>query len=168
MSTCLERLTDLLREQDIAVEIQQHRSSYTAAETAAALHEKGRFVAKVFMAVADEKPVMLVMPADARVDLDRARAVVGARTFRGARESEFRDLFPDCEVGAMPPFGNLYQVPVYLDARLAQKPYLIFPAGQHRVSLKLPMADYVRLAAPTVADFAAEPQLEHTVFHRVQ
>jgi Ala-tRNA(Pro) deacylase len=160
MSTCLERLTDLLRERGIPVEIQQHRLAYTAQETAAALQEKGRFVAKVFMALADDRPVMFVLPANARVDLDRARAVVGARSLRSARETEFRQLFPDCEVGAMPPFGNFYDVPVFLEADLAHKPYLVFPAGQHEVSMKLAMADYLRLVEPTVVSFEVEPAPE--------
>jgi Ala-tRNA(Pro) deacylase len=160
MITCLERLTDLLRERNINIEIQWHRLGFTAQEKAAALSEKGRYVAKVFIAMADGEPVMFVLPASETVDLECARALLGAVSLRAARESEFAGLFPDCEVGAMPPFGNLYGLPVYLEASLAARPYLVFTAGYHRAAMKIPMADYVRVVSPIVAGFAHGELLE--------
>jgi Ala-tRNA(Pro) deacylase len=72
---------------------------------------------------------------------------------RREREEEFKYLFPDCDVGAMPPFGNLYNVPVYLDRSLAEEPYMVFQAGSHHDTMRIAMADYLRLASPTVGDF---------------
>jgi Ala-tRNA(Pro) deacylase len=120
---------------------------------AAAVHEKGAFVAKVFIAWADGELAMFVLPAYSRVDLSRAKELLGCEMVRRALEAEFSRVFPDCEVGAMPPFGNLYDLPVYLERTLASQPYLVFSAGTHTDTVRMAMADYVRLAAPIVADF---------------
>lgn len=159
MEKCLERLKFLLSENGIKYETQHHQEVYTTQEVAAELKEKGRHVAKVFIALADGKVTMLVLPAFGRVDFDRAKELLGAKFVRRAQEDEFKHVFPDCEVGAMPPFGNLYNVPVYLDRSLASMPYLVFQAGSHRDSMKIAMSDYLRAASPVVGDFIqrAEP-----------
>jgi Ala-tRNA(Pro) deacylase len=123
-------------------------------EVAASLHEKGEHVAKVFIAAVDDRPVMLVLPAPALVDLDRVRVMHNATEARRAREYEFAQLFADCDVGAMPPFGHFYQVPVYLDRSLADAPYIVFQAGSHHTTMKIAMSDYRRLANPQVGEFA--------------
>ena len=155
METCLARLEQYLTENRVYYEVQEHRQAFTIQEVAAALHEKGLHVAKVFMAWADGQLIMLVLPAPARVDLDRVRDMLGATEVRRAREAEFARLFPDCDVGAMPPLGNLYDVPVYLDDALADQSTLVFQAGSHRTTLKIAMSDYWRLARPKDGRFCA-------------
>jgi Ala-tRNA(Pro) deacylase len=154
METCLDRLEQYLTENRVYYEVQEHRQAFTIQEVAAALHEKGLHVAKVFIAWADGQLIMLVLPAPARVDLDRVRDMLNATEVRRAREAEFAQLFPDCDVGAMPPLGNLYDVPVYLDSALAEQATLVFQAGSHRTTLKIAMSDYWRLVKPAVGDFA--------------
>jgi Ala-tRNA(Pro) deacylase len=158
MEACVDRLKQYLTDQHVYFEVQEHRQVYTMQEVAASLHEKGEHVAKVFIATVDGKPVMLVLPAPAQVDLDKVRALLKAKEARRAREYEFAQLFADCDVGAMPPFGNIYQVPVYIDRSLVDEPYIVFQAGTHHTTMKIAMSDYQRLINPTVSDFT----LHHT------
>ena len=156
MTNCMDRLQAYLAQNGVHGELEPHYTTYTALGLAAATHEKGKDVAKVFMALADGELVMFVLPAYARVDLGLAKDVLGCWALRAAREEEFSTVFPDCEVGAMPPFGNLYQVPVYLDGALARRAHLVFPVGTHQHALRLATSDYLRLVAPTLADFIVE------------
>lgn len=140
----------------VAFEVSHHPPRYTAQEVAQVEHIPGRLVAKVVMVVADGGPVMAVVPATARVSLPLLRDVLGAREVRLAQESEFDHVFPDCEVGAMPPLGNLYGVPVYGDAALTKAPVIFFNAGTHEDVISISYADFARLVHPRVATFAAE------------
>jgi Ala-tRNA(Pro) deacylase len=158
MEACVDRLKQYLTDQHVYFEVQEHRQVYTMQEVAASLHEKGEHVAKVFIATVDGKPVMLVLPAPAQVDLDKVRALLKAKEARRAREFEFAQIFADCDVGAMPPFGNIYQVPVYLDRTLVDEPHIVFQAGTHHTTMKIAMTDYQRLAGPIIGDFS----LHHT------
>ena len=155
--TCRERLEQYFRENGVRYELAAHPEVYTAQEVAAVQHVPGRLVAKVVMAMVDGRPVALVLPAPNRVDFARVKAALGAREARLAREQEFAHVFPDCEVGAMPPFGNLYNVPVVVDRQLTEDPYIVFNAGTHRETMKIAYADFERLAAPQVADFSIRP-----------
>ena len=150
----LERLEAYLREHGVRYEVTPHAEAYTAQEVAATEHVPGRQFAKVVIAEADGKHVMLVLPASARVDLVRLRAALGAKVARLAREEEFAAWFPDCEAGAMPPFGNLYDIPVYLDRSLADQPRLVFNACSHRETVAISGEDYRRLASPAMIEFA--------------
>ncbi|MDR7523296.1 MAG: YbaK/EbsC family protein [Armatimonadota bacterium] len=148
-----ERLEAYLREQGVRYEVTPHPEAYTAQEVAAAEHVPGRQFAKVVIADVDGQQVMLVLPAAARVDLVRLRVALGAKVARLAREEEFAARFPDCETGAMPPFGNLYGIPVYMDRSLQEQPRVVFNACSHRETIALATADYVRLAGPKVIEF---------------
>jgi Ala-tRNA(Pro) deacylase len=97
---------------------------------------------------------LLVLPASLHVDLARLTAALGAKAIRLAHESEFVDTFPDCEVGAMPPFGNLYDLPVYVDRSLTTNEIVVFPAGTHTESMSVRFADYARLVEPVIVEFA--------------
>jgi Ala-tRNA(Pro) deacylase len=163
MEACVDRLKQYLTDQHVYFEVQEHRQVYTMQEVAASLHEKGEHVAKVFVATVDGKPVMLVLPAPMQVDLDKVRALLKAKEARRAREFEFAQLFADCDVGAMPPFGHFYQVPVYIDRSLVDEPYIIFQAGTHHTTMKIAMTDYQRLANPTVGDFTLRHAHESVV-----
>jgi Ala-tRNA(Pro) deacylase len=99
---------------------------------------------------------MLALPAPHRADLNKAAVALGAREVRLAHEEEFAAAFPDCEVGAMPPFGNLYDLPVYVDNALAEDETIIFSAGTHTDTISMKYADFERLVKPTVAAFARQ------------
>ncbi len=151
---CRERMEQYLRENGVGFEVMTHRQAFTMQEVAAALHVPGRQVAKVVMVKADQETVMLVLPAPYRLDLTQVRALLGARRISLAQEEQFADLFPDCETGAMPPFGNLYQVPVYVDQSLAEEANMVFRIGTHRETIKIAYSDYARLVQPKVGEFA--------------
>jgi Ala-tRNA(Pro) deacylase len=151
---CKERLETYLRDEGVPFEVQHHPVAYTAQQVAASEHIPGKLLAKTVMVIADGKMVMLALPAPYRVDLESAAAVLGAKEVRLAHEAEFGAAFPDCEVGAMPPFGNLYGVPVYVDRALAEDETIVFRAGTHTDTMRLKCADCARLVRPTVAEFA--------------
>lgn len=153
---CKERLADFFRANAVPYQLMSHATAYTAQEVAAAQHVSGKQVAKVVIARADEeRNVMLVLPASEHVDLEALRAHLGSKSLRLAREEEFGGIFPDCDLGAMPPFGHLYGLPVYVDADLAKHAEIVFQAGTHRDTVKMAFADLVRLAKPVVASFAS-------------
>ncbi|HJZ47227.1 MAG TPA: YbaK/EbsC family protein [Roseiflexaceae bacterium] len=152
--TCKDRLETYLRDNQVAFETQHHRTAFTAQALAESEHIPGRMVAKVVMIVADGELVMLALPATNRVDVAQVAAMLDAREVRLADEAEFTAAFPDCEIGAMPPFGNLYGVPVYIDQILAEDETIYFQAGTHTDTISLKYADFARLVEPTVADFA--------------
>lgn len=152
---CAEKVRAHLLEQGIAYEITEHREAFTAQETAAALHEPGAHVAKAVMLMAEGELVMAVLAAPDHVSLSRARTALGGKEVRLATEEEFGAAFPDCDLGAAPPFGNVYGVPTYLDRRLLEAETLLFAAGSHRHSMRLTLADYLQAARPTEADLAA-------------
>jgi Ala-tRNA(Pro) deacylase len=156
---CKERLEAYLREKRVPFEVRHHPRAVTAQEVAASEHVPGKMLAKTVMVLADGEMVMLALPAPYRVDVEKARPVLGAREIRLAQEEEFEGTFPDCEVGAMPPFGNLYDLPVYVEETLAEDETIVFRAGTHTDTMSVTYADFDRLVEPTVAKFARrEPE----------
>lgn len=151
---CFERLQAYLRENQVPFQVQHHPTAYTAQEVAASEHVPGKLMAKTVIVFADGKTVMLVLPATQRVDLEKATAVLGAEDVRLAEEREFAAAFPDCDVGAMPPFGNLYDLPVWVDPSLAEDEWFVFRAGSHTDTMSLKYADFERLVKPAVADYS--------------
>lgn len=151
MPTGLDRLQRWLREQHVAYALQHHRPAYTVADMAVLVHEPAEQVAKVVVGYVGERLVLLVVPASAHVDFERVAALLDAPAVRVAHEDEFADRFPDCEVGAMPPFGSRYGLPTYLDEALARSSRLVFQAGTHRDTIRLATEDYLRLEQPVVA-----------------
>ena len=147
---CRERMENYLRENGVVFEVETHDQAFTMQEVAAALHVPGNQVAKVVIVCADKEKVMLVLPAPYRMNVDLVRDMVDAKKVRLAKEEEFADLFPDCATGAMPPFGNLYGVPVYVDRSMSEEPDMVFRIGTHRETMKIAYADFVRLAQPVV------------------
>ena len=151
---CKERLERHLRDSGVAFELHHHPLAFTAQAVAESEHVPGKLMAKVVMVYADGKLTMLALPAPARVDLARAAAGLGAKEVRLARENEFAAAFPDCDVGAMPPLGNLYGVPTYVDRSLTEDQSIVFQAGTHTDTIRLAYKDYERLVKPVVAEFA--------------
>jgi Ala-tRNA(Pro) deacylase len=125
-----------------------HERTITAHETAAAAHVDRELFAKTVMLKVDGALAMMVMPAAYRVDLTRLSRALGEAEVELAEESDFKDAFPDCELGAMPPFGHLYGVPVYVDSRLAQQSEIAFNAGSHTDAISMPYAEFEKLAEP--------------------
>ena len=153
---CKDKLETYLRENQVPYEVQHHPRAFTAQQVAATEHIPGQTLAKVVMAVADGKPVMLVLPAPERVHVPHVSHVLGAREVHLAQESDFAGIFPDCELGAMPPFGNLYGVPVYVDSLLAAEDTIFVQAGNHTDTMSMKYADFARLVRPTIAAFSLE------------
>jgi len=128
----------------------RHTPAYTAQEIAAAAHIPGRELAKTVIVEIDGKLAMVVQSASSRVPLGRVRTVAGARDVRLVSEIEFRDRFPDCEPGAMPPFGNLYGMEVFVIEDLAEDDEIAFNAGTHRELIRLKYRDFASLVHPTL------------------
>lgn len=156
--TCRDKLENYFHEQHIPYQMQQHPIAFTAQDVAAREHLPGKLVAKVVLFFADGKPFMAVLPAPYRVDFTRISQVLGAKMVRLADEEELNALFPDCEVGAMPPFGNLYQLPVLVDQSLVEDETIVFSAGTHTETARMAYSDFARLVNPIVAQFAHPAQ----------
>jgi Ala-tRNA(Pro) deacylase len=148
-----DRLENHLRENGVVFGVQEHPTAFTAQKTAASEHVPGRMFAKVVMAITEGDLIMLVLAASSVVDVAKVSEVLGKQA-QLASEGEFASAFPDCEAGAMSPFGNLYDVPVYVDRALARNERIVFQAGTHTVTMSVVYADFERLARPTVADIA--------------
>jgi Ala-tRNA(Pro) deacylase len=131
----------------------QHSPAYTSQEVAAKLHVHGSELAKTTILKLDERFVMAVLAAPDQVDMDRFRDVTGAKAVSLASEKEFKDLFPGCDVGAMPPFGNLYDMPVWVDERLSRDPSIVFNAGTHTEAVRMDYPDFARLVQPKSGKF---------------
>ena len=149
-----ERIRQFFDEQGLAYEIHDHPREVAAQRLAPEEHVSGWLVAKPVMLQAGGRLVMAVVPAPLLVDLEKAQARLGVESVRLAREDEFSDAFPDCEVGAEPPFGNLYGVSVYVDRRLLEAPKLVCRAGSHTATVVVDTTDYLRLVQPTEVDIA--------------
>ena len=142
------RLHQYLDEQHAPYATLTHDRAVTAHDTAEAMQIDRHLVAKTVMLKVDGRLAMMVMPAAYRIDLTRLSRALGGPVVELAGESEFKDAFADCEVGAMPPFGHLYGMPVYVDSRLAQQAEIAFNAGTHTEALRMPYAEFERLAKP--------------------
>ncbi len=130
----------------------KHYEAFTAQEIAAAAHVRGRELAKTVMAKIDGTMAMAVLPAPKKLDVESLKDVARATTVELATEREFKDLFGDCEPGAMPPFGNLYGLKVYVDASLADDEHIAFNAGTHDELIQMPYRDFQRLVQPVIAE----------------
>lgn len=146
------RLQQFLKQKHVPYEVIKHTRAITAHETAARAHIDSRNLAKTVMVRLDGNLAMVVLPAAQRVNLSRLRNVTGARQAELATEADFAERFPDCEVGAMPPFGNLYGMDVYVDERLAADADLTFNAGSHTELMRLPFEEFERTVSPRHID----------------
>jgi Ala-tRNA(Pro) deacylase len=157
----LKRLRTFLDQNGIHYTQQSHITAYTAAGVASVAHVKGKEMAKAVMVLADDKLVMLVVPATMHIRLRQAKMALKARQVFLASEADFAHVFPDCEVGAMPPFGNLYGIPVFVDESLTRDKEIVFNAGNHREIIRMSYVDYVRTVAPQVVNIATHTSNEH-------
>jgi Ala-tRNA(Pro) deacylase len=149
-----DRLKGYLDQERASYETVPHHEAFTAHDVAAESHVPERQLAKV-LALEEEGNghLMVVLPAECRLDLSALRHAAGRRRLSLVREEEMRRLFPDCELGAMPPFGQLYGMPVYVDACLSKAPAIAFQAGNHHEVVRMVYAEYARLAKPLLGEF---------------
>jgi Ala-tRNA(Pro) deacylase len=148
----LTKLKEFLDASGVRYEVRSHRPAYTAQEVAAEEHIPGRVMAKVVMVRdAGGDHLMAVLPAPYYLDLERLERAAGRQGLRLASEEEFARLFPGCDAGAMPPFGNLYGLPVWVDESLTRDEEIAFNAGNHEQTVHMAYADFARLVAPRVA-----------------
>lgn len=131
-----------------------HSPAYTAQEIAASAHIPGQELAKTVMVKVDGKMAMAVLPASFRVDFPTLKALTGSHDVALASEEEFKGMFPECEAGAMPPFGNLWGMDVFVADRLAEDEEIVFNAGSHIELMRLPYRDFLRLVKPKVVEFS--------------
>jgi Ala-tRNA(Pro) deacylase len=148
------RLQDYLANNAVDYSIGVHRPAFTARETALSDHTPMRQMAKTVVFVADGAYAMALLPAHMHIDAEDLAASTGAAKLRLASESELMKLFPDVEVGAMPPFANLYGIPVYVDEHLASQHEVTFNAGSHEEAIHMKMHDVIRLSGGMVTRFA--------------
>ncbi len=132
----------------------RHSTTYTAQEIAASAHVKGRNMAKTVVVKLDGKIALAVLPAKYQVDFARLKACCRVSSVELAREEEFAQLFPGCETGAMPPFGNIYDLPVYADESLKKDEEIAFNACSHTELIQLSYRDFERLVKPTFCRFS--------------
>ncbi|HET7293436.1 MAG TPA: YbaK/EbsC family protein [Vicinamibacteria bacterium] len=148
------RLQSLLDAEHASYSTRRHAQAFTAQEVAAQSHVPGRDLAKVVIARTPEGAyLMAVLPSLCRVDLVALAKAARAESLALAHEDEIRRLFPDCEPGAMPPFGRLYGLPVFVDACFPHYETLYFQAGNHREVVGMPYHEFERLASPTMGEF---------------
>jgi Ala-tRNA(Pro) deacylase len=150
----LQKLIDFLDESGVKYLKVSHSPAYTAQEIAATAHIPGKELAKTVMVKVDGTMAMAVLPASYRVDFKLMKKASGAKKVELAGESEFKEFFPESEVGAMPPFGNLYDMDVYVAESLTEDADITFNAGSHTELIKLAYADFERLVQPKVLKFS--------------
>ncbi len=147
------QVTDFLKKSKVKYKLTKHEPSYTAQNLAAAEHEPGRFVAKPVIVKADGKFVMCVLAAPHKIDFKALKKQLGAKSVKLAEEKDIGELFPDCELGAEPPFGNLYDLPTVMDKSLEADDHIAFQAGSYEKAVRMTMKDYRKLAEPEVFEF---------------
>lgn len=155
-----KKLREFLDDQGVKYVAIPHQVAYTARRTAIVSHIPNKELAKTIIVKIDGVLAMAVLSASGEVDLSLLRAATGARSVSVAKESEFKDRFPECEIGAMPPLGNLYGMAVYVDESLTKDETIAFNAGSHYELLQISYADFERLVKPRVFKFTAPHDAE--------
>jgi len=157
LSMPASKLKEFLDSHNIGYVTITHSPAYTAQGIAASAHVKGKELAKTVMIEVDGKLAMAVLPAPYKVDFDLLKAATGSDNVHLASEEQFESLFPGCEVGAMPPFGNLYGMEVYAAQSLAEDEEIAFNAGSHTELIRMSYHDFETLVKPKILRFAAHP-----------
>jgi Ala-tRNA(Pro) deacylase len=150
----LKKLREFFEAHSIKFKTISHTQAFTAQEIAASAHIPGRELAKTVMVKIDGTMTMVVLPASYRVDFELLKSATGAREVRLATEKEFQDMFPECEIGAMPPFGNLYGMEVYVAESLAKDGEIAFNGGTHTELVKISYKDFEIHVRPKLARFS--------------
>ncbi|MDH3444301.1 MAG: YbaK/EbsC family protein [Deltaproteobacteria bacterium] len=152
----LKKLKAALDEAKVHYEVFNHPLAYTAQEIAAAQHVPGKELAKVVMLLIDDSLVMGVITGNQKIELNTVKAKLEAKEARLATEDEFTSRFPECEIGAMPPFGNLFDLPVVVDPAVEKDEYIYFNAGNHAQTVHLKYQDFKEMVKPRIARLTGE------------
>lgn len=163
----VQRLKEFLDKNDVRYITISHSRAFTAGAIAAITHIPGREIAKAVMVKVDGELAMAVVPASRHLDLKALERELDAHQVRLVSEEEFQNVFPDCELGAMPPFGTLYGVAVYVDSKLEEDAEIAFNAGSHRELMRMQWADYERLEHPRILRIATRSKHEKIVDERM-
>ena len=150
----LKQLVDFLDTNKVKYVNITHSTAFTAQDVAESAHISGKEMAKTVIVWMDGDMAMVVLPASSMVDFNKLKGAISAKSIELASESEFKDRFPSCEIGAMPPFGNLFSMKVLVDTMLAEDKEFAFNAGTHHELIKMLYVDYERLVKPTLVSFA--------------
>jgi Ala-tRNA(Pro) deacylase len=145
---------DFLDKSGVKYELSEHKPAFSAQRLAAQEHESGKYVAKPVIVRADGEYIMCVLAACRKVDLRKLKGELRAEAVELAQEEQIGNIFADCELGAEPPFGNLYDLPTVMDSGLEKDDHILFQAGSHDKAIRMSMADYRRLAEPKVFDLS--------------
>ncbi|MHC4639427.1 MAG: aminoacyl-tRNA deacylase [Planctomycetota bacterium] len=145
---------EYLDERGVNYTVSEHQPSFTAQQVAAAEHEPGQYVAKPVIMKVDEKWVMCVLPACCKIDMHSLKQQLGAEQLELAEEKDIAKIFVDCELGAEPPFGNLYEMVTVMDKSLQKDDHIVFQGGNHHEAIHMSMEDYIELVEPKVLDFS--------------
>lgn len=143
-----------LKKSKVKYEVTKHKPAFSAQEMAAVEHEPGKYVAKPVIVKADGKYVMCVLSACYKIDMRTLKKQLGAKKVELAEEKDIGKLFDDCDLGAEPPFGNLYDLPTIMDKSLEKDDHITFQAGSHEKAVRMSMTDYMKLVEPKVLDFS--------------
>ncbi|HEY3929071.1 MAG TPA: YbaK/EbsC family protein [Candidatus Koribacter sp.] len=163
----VQRLKDFLDKNDIRYILISHSRAFTAAATAAITHIPGKEIAKTVIVKINGELAMAVVPGSRHLDLKALQEELGARQVTLVGENEFNKVFPDCELGAMPPFGSLYGLTVYMDTKLQEDHEVAFNAGSHRELMRMEFDDYERLEHPRILCIATRSKHERMQEERV-
>lgn len=148
------KLKEFLVRKGVKFAVVSHGPAYTMQQVAESAHIPGRQLAKTVIVKLDGEMAMAVLPANHKVIMQDLRDMTGSENVKCATEDEFEKHFPDCEIGAMPPFGNLYGMEVFVDESLADNEEIAFPAGSHAEVIRMAYADFNRLVQPKVLNFS--------------
>lgn len=152
----LKKLVEYLDSNNVKYVNVTHSTAFTAQDVAQSAHIPGKEMAKTVVVWMDGTMAMAVLPASSMVDFNRLKESTGAKSVELASESEFKDRFPECEVGAMPPFGSLFNIKVVVDKSLAEDKEISFNAGSHHELIRMTYADYERLTRPALGAFSLQ------------
>ena len=148
------KVMEFLNKAGVKYEVLEHKPVFTAQRMAAVEHEPGKFVAKPVIVKADDKFVMCVLAASCKIDLQGLKKQLGAKKVQLAAEDEIAQVFDDCEIGAEPPFGSLYDLQTIMDKMLEADEHILFQAGSHQKAIRMAMADYINLVKPKIMEFS--------------
>ncbi len=152
----LNKLEKFLDNNSIKYVAISHSAAYTAQEVAASAHIPGKQLAKTVMVKLNGEMAMAVLPASHKVDFDLLKEAIGASKVELASEEEFKDKFPECEVGAMPPFGNLFGIEVFVTESLAEDEEIAFNSGSHTELIRMSYKDFEALVKPRIVNFSSK------------
>jgi Ala-tRNA(Pro) deacylase len=151
---CKMGVAEFLDKSGVRYEVAKHKPAFTAQQVAAIEHEPGKYVAKPVIVKVDGEYMMCVLSACNKIDLGALKKQLKAKSVELAEEQDIEKLFLDCELGAEPPFGNLYDLPTVMDKALGQDEHIMFQCGSHEKAIRMSMSDYRKLVKPKVLEFS--------------